>query len=356
MQVTKAQSLSYDILHVSAGCWANGAGLSESVALLALAQARAGKRVAITFLDDHPTHPVLERCRGVGVAVIPIHRRMRDPFYLSLHLIRQLPLLIAQSAYVYIHGAWTFPIYWAARCAQKNNVPYAVFPHGSFDPVRLAYGKYRKSLMWHLFNADVLRRAQWLHAASEREAMWSRDLLKTECPPIKRIPLGVDGEALDAVPPQPRTKTFLYLGRNHPLKGLDLLLQAWQNAHLGDDWQLHLITPHISSFPKGVVCLGERYGEEKIKALKSATCLVLPTRSENFGLVVAEALWCETPVICTNGAPWEVLGEYWTDISVEALTHALQKMASLTDAERTARFQPLFLAARAHFAWKQFVD
>ncbi len=398
MQTPKEQP-SYDILHVSAGCWVNGAGLSEAIALLALAQARVGKRVAVTFLDDHPEHPTLQRCRAAGVTVIPIHRTLREPFYFSLNLIRQLPSLVAQSAQVVIHGAWTFPIAWAARCARKAKVPYIVFPHGSLNPTMRRYGRLRKTLSWYLFNANVLRHATWLHAASEREASWARDLLGANCPPIKCIPLGVDGELLDAVPPQPRTKTFLYLGRNHPLKGLDLLLQAWKAANLGNDWQLLIAgfappsgakpaevwkfgsleawsadassetplgwctspssamtrsrgTPQERQELRSLLYLGELRGEAKVQALKSVACLVLPTRSENFGLVVAEALWCETPVICTKGAPWEELGDFWVDVSVPALTEALQKMAALSEEERATRFAPLFTSARKRFAWE----
>ncbi len=353
MQVAQKRVPTYTILHVSAGCWATGAGLSEMVALLALAQARAGERVAVAFLDDHPEHPALQRCRAAGVAVFPIHRISRDPFYFSINWMRRLPKLVAASAQIILHGAWTFPLYWAARCAQRAKIPYGVFPHGSFDPVRRAYGKARKAVMWHLFNRSLLERAAWLHAASEREARWMQEALGAACPLIKHLPLGVDGEVLDAVPAQSRTPTFLYLGRQHPLKGLDLLLQAWRQAALPKPWTLQLAGPHIAKedLPPGVSVLGELQGEAKVKALKSATCLVLPTRSENFGIVVAEALWCHTPVICTKGAPWAELGDFWVEISADALAEAIRRMAALSEPEREAAFNPLFAMARERFAW-----
>ena len=181
-----------------------------------------------------------------------------------------------------------------------------------------------------------------------------RDALGPACPPIRVIPNGVDGDLFDTVPEQPRTQTFLYLGRLHPLKGLDLLAEAWRLADLGPDWRLLIAGPADGAEPPngpGIEVIGPLYGADKARALKSSACLVLPTRSENFAIVVAEALWCRTPVISTKGAPWPELGDYWVDISAEALADALRRFAAMAPADREARFAPLFAAARDRFAW-----
>ncbi len=350
---------SFDILHVSAGCWARGGGLSEAVAQLVLAQAQLGKRVALVYLADHEPHPVLKRCRAAGATLFPLRRQLKDPFFFSIQLWRQLPRLVAQSERLIIHGGWSFPVYWAARCARKARIPYAVISHGSLDPVRLRYGKWRKKLVWGLSDRNVLRHAQWIHAASEWEAQWIRDELHPlPCPPIRQTSLGVDGKCFDSVPDQPRSQTLLYLGRNHPLKGLDLLLDAWQRANLGDMWQLHLASPDSlpEKLPGNVRNLGALHGEAKARALKSAAGLILPTRSESFGLVVAEALWCRTPVICTKGAPWQALGDFWVDATVEALADALLRFSRLPPSERNACFAPLFDSARTRFDWQHIAQ
>ena len=66
---------------------------------------------------------------------------------------------------------------------------------------------------------------------------------------------------------------------------------------------------------------------------------------------MAEALWCRTPVICTKGAPWQELGEFWVDVSAGAIADALRRFAALSPEAREARFAPLFEEARRRFAW-----
>ena len=72
------------------------------------------------------------------------------------------------------------------------------------------------------------------------------------------------------------------------------------------------------------------FGEDKIKLFREASLFVLQTFSENFGIVIAEALACKLPVITTKGVPWSELnllgcGE-WIDIGIEPLKESLKKM------------------------------
>jgi glycosyltransferase involved in cell wall biosynthesis len=114
----------------------------------------------------------------------------------------------------------------------------------------------------------------------------------------------------------------LFLSRLHPLKGLGMLIDAWAEIpHAG--WQLLVVgtdeAGHEAEIKArverrglaGAVTFGgPRYGDEKVAVMQAADLFVLPTHSENFGIVVAEALACGVPVITTKGAPWgEILGE-----------------------------------------------
>ena len=83
--------------------------------------------------------------------------------------------------------------------------------------------------------------------------------------------------------------------------------------------------------------VGGVYGDKKWKLYGEASLFVLPTHSENFGIVVAEALACGIPVITTKGTPWEDLVTshcgWWTGIGTQPTVEALKDFLNKTDTE-----------------------
>lgn len=82
---------------------------------------------------------------------------------------------------------------------------------------------------------------------------------------------------------------------------------------------------------------GGVYGDQKWELFRRTDLFILPTYSENFGIVVAEALACGTPVITTQGTPWQELESYhcgwWTEIGTEATTKALKEFLQCTEGQ-----------------------
>jgi glycosyltransferase involved in cell wall biosynthesis len=136
----------------------------------------------------------------------------------------------------------------------------------------------------------------------------------------------------------------LFLGRIHPKKGLPMLIEAWARVR-PDGWQLQIAGPdeaghraevQNAAFAAGlsevVFFVGPIEGEKKESAFSNADLFVLPTHSENFGIVVAEALAHGLPVLTTTGAPWSLLRErscgWWVDATVEGIAEGLRQATS----------------------------
>jgi len=150
-------------------------------------------------------------------------------------------------------------------------------------------------------------------------------------------------------------RTLLFLGRIHPVKGVDILLHAW--AEVMDrfpDWRLLIVGTDTgyggkSGYLEQMKALatvlklkrlefaGSLYGNSKKLVYRDADLFVLPTHSENFGMTVAEALAVGTPAIVTKGAPWKDLethrAGWWIDISIDALVACLKEAMAQSPSE-----------------------
>lgn len=291
------------IVHVVAGVEATN-GAAVIACALARRQARAGDAVVVAT-----TSSAGPRCDTTGCRLV-VYPRTRWPFLraacFSAAMLRSLGRLCADADEVFVHCQWTFPVWWGAKCARGRLV---VVPEGSFDPVRLAHGRWKKRLVG-FFDRCVLRKAASVWVTSEREADWvcayepRVNGVMRFWPPIE-VPAGFTPLARTAGMPL----RLLYLGRRHPLKGLDLLEEAVKGLSV----ELRVESSIV--------------GQAKEAAFAWCNVLVLPTRSENFGLVVTEALARARPVIVTEGAPWADVKErgcgWWTAVDAGALREAI---------------------------------
>ena len=96
--------------------------------------------------------------------------------------------------------------------------------------------------------------------------------------------------------------------------------------------------------------------EKKWEAYARADLFVLPTYSENFGIVVAEALFAALPVITTKGAPWSGIEEHkcgwWIDIGIESLTQSLHNAILLDDTTRMEMGRRGRMWIERDFSWR----
>jgi glycosyltransferase involved in cell wall biosynthesis len=245
-----------------------------------------------------------------------------------------------RPAIIHDHGVWLPSNVAAATMARFAHIPLVVSPRGMLEGWSLTHHATRKRIAWHLYQRKALSGATAFCATSRAEAEQIRKLGFTQ--PIAVIPNGVVVPELRKDGPERQGKSrALFLSRIHPKKGLPDLLQAWARIR-PKGWELCIVGPDENGHLAQVVALVARLGlqdcvcfpgpasdTEKWNLYADSDLFVLPTHSENFGIVVAEALAAGVPVITTKSAPWGALLErdcgWWTDVGVNAIEAALRE-------------------------------
>jgi glycosyltransferase involved in cell wall biosynthesis len=145
---------------------------------------------------------------------------------------------------------------------------------------------------------------------------------------------------------------MLFLSRLHPKKGVLELIEAWSSVR-PNRWRLVVAGPDEGSYRRtverrldalgvrgSVELIGEIDDASKSQLYESVDVFVLPTHSENFGIVVAEALAHGVPVITTTGAPWRELethnAGWWIELTPTALAAAIRSATEVSDEDRRA--------------------
>jgi len=237
-----------------------------------------------------------------------------------------------------------------------------ISPHGYLEPEKLKVSKVKKELVLSVYEEKNLHSCHCLIACSEQEGKALRDFGLTQ--PIAILPNGIDSRILQFKKESKSksrfkeinkinedTKILLFLSRIHPFKGLKLLLESikcieedfvqnnWIFVIAGIDEQNH--EGELKRFVKKlnigniVKFVGPQYKEDKINALDSSNCFILPSKGENFGIVVTEALSRGLPVITTKTTPWKHLEDnncgWWVERNKESFISVILELFECSD-------------------------
>ena len=331
-------------------------GPSRTVTGLASALARHGVSIDVVAglhsrIDGTIVAPA---SREVGVHAATVWQA--GPVRLYPDFAHQLVVLTAGRSGGLIHdnGLWGHNNYQAWSAARNTGVPYVLSPRGMIEPWALNHKAWKKRIALAMYQRRILEGSALFFATAPAEYESIRRAgLKG---PVAIVPNGIDNIDPDpGTPPEvqddcQRPRIALFLSRIQQKKGLINLLQAWAKVN-GGGWLLRLAGPDEGGHLREVLrtvrdlgltdrvqYIGSVSGEEKRRVYREADIFVLPTFSENFGVVVAEALAFGVPVITTKGAPWRDIETHgcgwWIDIGVEPLVSALSQAIALSDEER----------------------
>lgn len=237
---------------------------------------------------------------------------------------------------IHLQHIWNPYIQVMAFWAYRKKIPYIITPRGMLEPWIMANNPWKKKIAMFLYQKKAIQRATHIHATAQMESDNIKALGFNN--PITIIPNGIDLTEITGNKINYGTRKMVFLSRIHPKKGIEILLEAWRNCNTGS-WILEIAGNGDENYIETLKVLaqdlnnvhfvGAKYGQDKWDFLKSADFLVLPTHSENFGIVIAEALAIGVPVITTQGTPWEDLETYqcgwWIELSVKNLENTLTK-------------------------------
>ncbi|WP_435418987.1 glycosyltransferase [Parerythrobacter aurantius] len=311
------------ILHVVADCDPAKGGVTEGVLRLGEAYRELGHVQHLLTLDP-PEEPWVRSCPS---PVFAMGHRSANRLTWPGGAIGWLRRNVGTYDAVIVDGLWNAATLAARLALPGGKVPYGVFPHGMLDPwFRTAQPRkeWVKRQLFRVNEGPLLRSAQAVFFTAESEralaaGAWPgwRDM--RECvvgfgtarppafDPAMRSAFG------HAVPTLAANRYLLFLGRLHPKKGCEILLEAFAAATIDPVLQLVMAGPgepaYVAQLKSRAAALGVAgrvhwpgmlSGAAKWGALHACDAMVLPSFQENFGVAVAEALGCGRPVVISD--------------------------------------------------------
>lgn len=250
---------------------------------------------------------------------------------------------------IHLHGLWRMHNLYAAAAAKAGRVPLLISTHGMLSASALRQSAEMKAALWLAFQKRVLNSADAIHVTSTQESADVRS--RGISTPLISIPHGFQIVAPASQGSLPRAKRMLFLGRLDPIKNLELLIDSWKELKSRGGmagWELVLAGEGRDAYTRrlkgraageaSISFIGVVRAEAKRMLVGNSAGLVLPSHSENFGLVVAEALAEGTPVICSTGTPWSAVVDVgcgaWVEPTIADMTAAIAWFANLPEEER----------------------
>ena len=329
-----------NVLHVIPAVSARYGGPSRAIISLSRALLAQQVDVLVATTDaDGPNRlscPLSQLVEYERVSMVLFRRQWSEAYKYSRPMARWLSGHVDQFDLVHIHAVFSHSSLAAASAARNAGVPYIVRPLGSLLPWALRQRKATKNIFWHCGVGKMLAHASAIHCTSPAEKRHADEYIGKSLGFVS--PMGVDEPSsaeLDVqltLPFETSERPYvLSLGRLHPVKGLELLIESflevtskaqfsvWRLAIAGEGEPSYVHSlkrlVHELGGCERIIFAGWLNEAQKQLAVRSASLLAQPSFQENFGMAAFEALAHETPVLVSsnmdlateierNGAGW----------------------------------------------------
>jgi glycosyltransferase involved in cell wall biosynthesis len=311
---------------------------------------------------------------GPSVTVLNIYNKLKEN-KVHVNCVTKLSEKIPLHSFRVIHnfGIWTPFNNLVSFYARKKNIPEIICPMGMLEPWALSQKKLKKKIAWSLYQKYNLDLTMAIQCTGFLEAENIRSLgIKSR---IAIIPHGIN--FIDNIKKQAKHKDeshlrILFLSRIHPKKGLIELVDACAQLK-STHWTVTIAGPdndnYMNVIQKKINTLGLKdhfnflgpvYGEQKNNLFINSDLFVLPTYSENFGLVVGEALSAGLPVITTDATPWQEINDFkcgWViPTGTESLLVTLNNVINIPKSELRAMGKRGQSYIRKNYDWNFIVN
>jgi glycosyltransferase involved in cell wall biosynthesis len=319
-------------LHILGSAKLSSGGPVEGVRQTSVYLKRLGHSVDILSLDTPDAN-------DIAYLGVPVHSLglATSSFGYSPKVAKWLEAHLENYDVLIVHGLWQYPGLPTRRIALKHKIPYFVFTHGMLDPwFNEAYPlkKLKKMAFWP-WQHPVLRDARAVLFTTEDEKILARRSFRPYRVTERVVPYGTSAPPAPApeheaafnaaVPNIEGKRVLLSLGRIHPKKGHDILIEAFA-AVMGSrpEWVLVIAGPDQTGWKPQLIELAKKLGvdsricwpgmlkgDAKWGAFRASDAFILPSHQENFGISVAEALSCAKPVFISDKV------NIWREIQAE---------------------------------------
>lgn len=261
----------------------------------------------------------------------------------SLKFLVLLPYYIHWADVVHLTAVYSFPTIPTLLVCKVLGKPVVWSPRGALQRWEGSTRLTSKAI-WEKVCQAVASKRLIFHVTSKEEAIESLQRFPGVKPAI--IPNGIEiPEKVTRIPGDGGLR-LLYLGRIQPKKGIDNLLAACKMLHssYGIAWSLTIAGAGEPAYTKTILAkieelmlsehvkiVGEVVGGGKQKLFENSDLTLVPSFTENFGMVVAESLAHGVPVIASRGTPWRQLEEMgcglWVENDPQSFARAIEQMS-----------------------------
>ena len=253
---------------------------------------------------------------GVNIVIKNLSKELKK-HYLIYQDFSILRFIFSTKNILYIHGCWRLKFFFYFIIAKIFRTKIVFSPHGMLDPYSFSLKPLRKKLAWFLFQKKILKFSDSIIVNSLIEKKNIDNLFKNRKTVV--ISHGISNKKKNHYTRIKKNKkiSFVFFSRIHPVKNLKKLIDIWHSDIFFKKYELSIYgdiadNQYFNKFNKKIYLnrnisyKGPLY-KDKIKTLSKYDILILPSISENFGLVILEALKAGLYVILNKNLPWRIL-------------------------------------------------